>query len=687
MKQLVKTIQNQESSLDQFGYRTISVPESYQLPVEEIQISGTTSSKFEEILFFVKQDWKLEYYLKVNRQTGKKELDSFKKEELAGKLETFILNFISKFENEGESAAFNDEYVDQLIDETIKSIYKQVFEYRIIIPMIYLSFNEDMEKLIHLRLNGKKGCNFIIFNSNDFKKELSSKHFEHVKTIFGNHFVGKVCIEMYEKGTNPSFVIERARKRANLFISFIRLLYFENNVGLLGGKRTRVYHDHEFMDFDIGVHCYYREISTGYPCGMTHNIDTLSNLEISKNVLYKSNLFTLWNDVDSLKNEDTKNQIQRSVLFSSKALKESDLDIKIILYIMAFESLLLENTTEGPNSYSVILRISILEWLYAAYSGITISDGLYEIYRHRNNIVHGRNYDIAKKEHVNKLENYYYNTLMYLIKFIKVQKTEKMDDVAKRLETPSNAFKVFAILYRNWNNRVDANKFAVWFINKYCHINESNGCSIKGKELIFKNNLPPYIASDIILPLLDDDDHKVRYSALFFLKLVYNGISKDDLNNLENKVGDLFKIDDSPLVVSESALILGLLKNKDAMQYITHNLKKNNVQIKISCMKYIALVGTYANKYELIRLAYDGDEGVRKEVIRTMGYLQSIYFVSCLSDKLSDTSYDVRLYSIYSLGHIKSKTAKGDIENILKTTNFVEIKDACKWALDNINKS
>jgi hypothetical protein len=310
-----------------YGFKYIDVPKNYGYKESQIAISGTFYKLYKEFIKFLESEKKLEYM--INNPKDKKSVE--------GKLNKFVIDVLldKKYRNSQE--------LDSRIKETLDSIYKPLNNYKIIIPIKYFHTEKTHVFEIEDSVISK-------LDLDNLKKDAAYTPFFESLSHIWDKFENNYCITISEEGNNNGLVIERARKKAFDHLDFLRLYSYEMPYRAFAARYfsisevTFIYSNGKFI---------------GPSFNRDEKLPIIDKLDDEcVNNIYNS--ITELQKLNQIENTKTRQRIRRTIHWLGKAITETDLDISLILYCTALESLLIPEV-DGRKGELLALRVALIE--------------------------------------------------------------------------------------------------------------------------------------------------------------------------------------------------------------------------------------------------------------------------------------------------------------------------------------
>jgi hypothetical protein len=227
------------------------------------------------------------------------------------------------------------------IETLLASIYRPLENYKVVIPIKYFDTYEnnkfEIEDSIISRLDLDK-----------IKQDSVASHPDY-ESLYKDwsKFENNYCITVNEDGNNINLIIERARKKASEYLDFLRLYFYEMPYRTFAARYFKI-SDASFIYDSNGVFkgsFFIRDEKD--PLFDKLNEECVNRLYESINKLQK---------FQQIENAKTKERIKRTIHWIGKAISEFDLDVSLILYCTALESLLIPES-EGKKGEELALRV------------------------------------------------------------------------------------------------------------------------------------------------------------------------------------------------------------------------------------------------------------------------------------------------------------------------------------------
>jgi hypothetical protein len=185
--------------------------------------------------------------------------------------------------------------------------------------------------------------------------------------------------------------------------------------------------------------------------------------------------------------------------------------------------------------------------------------------------------------------------------------------------------------------------------------------------------------SDMVVPLIDHDNYRVRQAAGWFLArrgvshgpvyvMLLNRLAQPDSTLARNAADVLgeFRAGSSipalsaaltnPIFTGEAraamAHALGQIGSSDVAAPLTQALTDSDPLVKVGALQALRAVDGFHDATVAVPLLRDGDAGVRGEAATTIGVLHTQSAASALVAVLSDPDATVRKKAAWSLGNI-----------------------------------
>jgi hypothetical protein len=643
-----------------YSFRSWEVPEHYGYNKSSIFIPEKIFQLYENFFKFLENDQYLEYM----------EGDSLQKNFVNSELKNFILDLLldRKFRN--------TQILKKRIDDFLDSIYKQLEDYKVIISINYF----DTENTHYFNV---KDSSIGKFDLDKFLIDPLTPLFCFENLKFLNDFKSSYYITVYEKGNNINLVIKRARKKANDYLDFLRMYYYETPYKTFAPKYFAI--GEITLVFDLND----KLIRSGViHCDKKPYFDTLNDECV--NAVYNS--LNNQNNINKITDAKLRNRIERTIHWLGRAITEFDLDICLILYCTALESLLIPEI-EGKKGEVLALRVSLLE--NEMHKSIMNPSLMYKIYEFRSMVVHGSGHEISKVEFINDMETFISRTLYPFINYACKDPDMTLSKLIKDLETFENILEVFLLTSLHSSEIDHSIKFRNFIINskllgdEYIKITKKGIVRQKEKDTQKLKKIPENILNKFFQAAKSDNVY-VRRSAVFTL-----GFLKE--YSVVNFLNDILLQDEDIEVKKRAAISLGILKNQKytteelqaieprSIEILIQSLSHENENLRENSANALGFFTGLDVTEALIKSLKDNEPKVRAISARSLGFIRDEISFIPLLEALEDDDFNVIISVSIALGKFKDPRAVEPL-NVVRSKKMFFTQEAIDWALCEINK-
>ncbi len=624
-----------------YNFKYVQVPESYGYSENQILICGQFYSFYNEFIKFLGSEKELEYI--VGNPKGKKFVEN--------EFNKFVLDILL------DERYYDSKELESRIQELLVSIYKPLQKYKIIILIEYfdtdVSYDFEFDDVTVSRLD-----------LNKLKEDAyaANKVFEH-HFMSWDKFENYYCISVYEFGNNSKLAVERARQKAAKYIDILRLYSYELRFRTFAAKY-----------FSLGESAFVFDSNGKFiHWSNKHNEKKPRYEKLSEEYVREIyNCIRKLEKLSLIEDTKTKSQIDRAIYWIGNAISEPNLDISLILYCTALESLLIPET-EGRKAEALALRIALVE---KRPDGEISNPFLnYRIYVNRSKVVHGAADRIIKENDLTHLEWIIPRILYPFIDFAFSNPQIKFTDLIKKLEDFEDVLVIFFHIFLHTGELEDWIKLSEYIMNekllegKYIKITKSG--IKKCKEI-------PYETLSKFFQAAKSNDFGIKLSAVFSLGFLEEKSSVELLSNI-------LLTDDNIEIRKYAALSLGMIKEPTSIGLLIQTLDyKDKVLREASAIALRRIKSPIATK-ALIKSLFDKEPEVRRVSAQALGDIGDKRAFQPLIDALEDNDPDVISSVSIALGKFKNREAIKYLK-IAKKKKIVGTQKAIDWALNEINK-
>jgi hypothetical protein len=619
----------------------IQVPESYGYHEPQISIRGQFCSFYNEFIKFLESEKELEY------MAGNPE----KKKFVENEINKFVLDILL------DERYYDSKKLESRIQELLVSIYKPLQKYKIIIPIEYFNTNIfydfEIEDVTVSRLD-----------LNKLKEDASAanKDYEyHFKSW--DKFENYYCISVYESGNNNKLAVERARQKAAKYVDILRLYSYELRFRTFAAK-------------------YFSLSESAFVFDSNGKFVLWSNKQNEKKPRYEKlseeyvrEIYSCIRKLEKLsliEDTKTKSQIDRTIYWIGKAISEPNLDISLILYCTALESLLIPET-EGRKAEALALRIALVEKMPDGELSNPFLN--YRIYVNRSKVVHGAADRIIKEDDLTHLEWIIPRILYPFIDFAFSNPKIKFTDLIKKLEDFEDVLVIFFHIFLHTGELEDWIDLSEYIMNekllegKYIKITKSG---------IKKHKEIPYEILYNFFQAAKSNDSGIKLSAVFSLGFLEEKSSVELLSNI-------LLTDDNIEIRKYAALSLGMIKEPTSIGLLIQTLDNKNKVLREASAIALRWIGSPIATESLIKSLADKEPEVRQASAQALGDIRDKRAFQPLIDALEDTDPDVIFSVSIALGKFKNHGAIKYLK-MAKKKKTIGTQKAIDWALNEINK-
>lgn len=645
-----------------YDYKYIDVPEKYSYNESKIVISGKFYELYKNFFKFLESEKELEYMINSSNdgrfpEENRKFIDKERKF-VESELDKFVLDVLldKKYRESHE--------LESRIKETLDSIYRPLNKYKIIIPINF--FNTEATHIFEI-----EDSVISRLDSDNLKKDAlaSNTIFESFFKTF-DKFENNYCITIYEEGNNISSVIKRARKKASDHLDFLRLYFFETSYRTFAAKFFSI-SDTAFIYMD------------GKFIGPSYNRDEKLPLiqTLDSECIDKINKCLAELDkLSQIKNPKSEKRIRRTIHWLGKAITEIDLDVSLILYCTALESLLIPES-DGRKGELLALRVALIE--KQEYNGILNPYLMFNIYETRSKVVHGSEHEISREKFIHDIELFVSRIFYPFIKFAVKNSQMKPAKLMKTLENFEDILEVFFHLYFH-SSDYDNSEMLINYIlsEKLLRVGETSGkeyVKISKRGIERKKETPSEIL-DRFSNAAKSKKSTVRSSAVFTM-----GFLKEPLS--VNLLSNILLNDEDVQVRKYAALSLGNIMDKESssLEPLIRTLTDENEIIREAAVTALGWTRNSISTKALIESLKDKKAKVRAASAISLSLIQDQSAFEPLLEALDDNNYEVISSVSIALGRFKDRRAIEKL-NITRNKKIYGTLRAIDWALDELNK-
>lgn len=631
-----------------YGLKYIDVPEKYDYDESQIAISGKVYELYKEFINFLESEKKLEYM--VNSSKDRKFVE--------GELNKFVLDiFLDKKYNKSKE-------LDSRIKETLDSIYKPLHNYKIIIPIKY--FNTKATHIFEI-----EDSVISRLDLDNLKKDAlaSNSIFESSFNIF-DKFENNYCITVYEEGNNNRLVIQRARKKASDYLDFLRLYFFETSYKTFTAK---------FFSISDVAFIYADSKFIGSSYNRDERLPIIQTLD-AECVDKINDCLTELDKLNQIKSPKSEQRIRRTIHWLGKAITEIDLDVSLILYCTALESLLIPES-DGRKGELLALRVALIE--KQANDGILNPFLMFNIYETRSKLVHGAEHEISRDKFISDIEMFVSSIFYPFIEFAVNNPQMKPTRLMENLENFEDILEVFFHLFFHSNDFDHSIELTNYIMSEKL----LRDGAVSGKEYIKitkrgveKKKEIPFEILDKFLLAAKSKKSSVRSSAVFALGLLKEHSSVDLLSGI-------LLNDDDIQIRKYAALSLGNIKDQESssLEPLIQVLDDDNAIIREAAVRALGWTKNSIATEALIKSLKDKEPEVRATSARSLSLIRDQRAFEPLLEALDDNNYNVVTSVSIALGRFKDSGAVEKL-NITRDKKINGTLKAIDWALNEISK-
>ncbi|MDQ1275749.1 MAG: hypothetical protein QG610_1324, partial [Euryarchaeota archaeon] len=518
---------------------------------------------------------------------------------------------------------------EKRINELLNSLYKLPETYKVIIPSEYFDTSVPHE--------------FEIESSTISKLDLSKIKKDALETNDGfgicfkrwDKFENSYFISLYESGNNSTLAVERARQKAARYIDILRLYFYELKFRTFAAKY-----------FSLGETAFVFDSNGKFAGCFNESDESAPILEILSEdyVTEIYNCITKLGNINQIKDTKTREHINRTIYWLGKAVSEPDLDVSLILYCSALESLLIPET-EGRKAEALALRTALVGKMLdrKIYNPFV----LYSIYINRSRIVHGAADKIVSDRDLIHLESMISRIFYSFIDFACANPQMKFSDLIKKLENFEDVLVIFFHIFLHsgeLENRIELSEYIMnekLLRGNYFKIDKSG--IKKDKEI-------PHEILDKFFQSAKSDDFGIKLSAVFSLGFLEEKSSVDLLRNI-------LLTDDNIEIRKYAALSLGMIKEPSSIGLLIQTLDHKDKVLREASARALRWIKSPIATEALIKSLTDYEAEVRQASAKALGCIGDERAFQHLINALDDSNSDVISSVSIALGKFKNREA------------------------------
>lgn len=332
---------------------------------------------------------------------------------------SFIYEVIADYETYRDSVR-----LDQRIDEFLSGITKPVVSFEVLVPISNLDMKDSEIKI----------GNYTIRTLTREALERFGLPKEH---YWFDKIAGKTVAIIPERGNNPSLVVDRARKRADIVIRTLQ-----------ASLATNLPVHEEKLLFGQGAFVVYRESCNSLSCGCMWN-RSREPIPLELNDTFKGNIDNFVSNISESfqdKPSELHERLVIALMWIGRAVDEPDLDIKVIHLSTALESML---TTQSDEKKGETLAYRMILLSMCLGKPFLDPDQVVRIYELRSKVVHGSAVGEASNDDYLTVRRLAVMTLMHVAEFARREKMESHRAFLKALDSSKHVDELLDWLFKH----------------------------------------------------------------------------------------------------------------------------------------------------------------------------------------------------------------------------------------------